>query len=1405
MSVVFPLSLARLVALFCVCAGSLQAGDWPQRLSDPELADRSRNDSTAAFGNGWLAVRESDESLAVFDSADGEELLRLGRPQDHSPENPLIFETLAHPPLARGDRLITLWNANRTKPDFPFGETMLVLVVWTIPGSEPPVMQIIPETIQDGFFGRTDPGQFAVSDHRISLFLSSSFPEVGYYLHWDLEQLEPGIAIPLPNGTRLPPTSPSYDGYAEFWSGEKWLCYTDRFQRNEIVVVDFEDQSVSTINTTEQFSVMHGSLIPSGYGDILLMPLQRREVTGGQPFVGYFDLAEGRLVKAVPLVGASGSNNLMISAGPDGVWWAFNGTSEIHAFRGDPDSLQSGGGIPLGVYPSREIIGNQGYPFALSDGYLWMTLGGHHRPGEFANRIPFSHQLQAAAWIACDAATEGDGISSVSVRLSQALEHDATLRVEVHDGTAVVGGDFRRPPREIRIPAGMREAEFGIPLVGDDQIEPDEYFTLEAHDPDERLLVIQPETSCVILGSKFGARQTIESWMTDDVSSRPQDIRLAGDVLVQTNRSGLDYMGNAPKVMTRTLIGGEWKPAAAWADDNLDFWDWIGIIGSEGDTVLVADRRSSKETATVFSARTGSVLTRIEDLWSRGAIAVDSRSFLYRKNGSNEGLWQVPLDGGEESSAGAEQSPSSAAYTARFIVELESLKTIRLRDRTSVVELGEIFPDKPMPMTTIQKIAGEGERLMLLGDELLVCDLAAVVSTESSMIVPSVLLRSPADPDAVYKDADIWESTIAAARESDDGSAVVDFFDASSGTWIGMTECRLPVEEDASTWIRNLSGDSENMIVAIDGPEEGKIFHLSVEGRLPGYSLSDVVYESGSGISVELNEAANFELVVEARVMRDSSPYAGDWDVESAEAVVPPGKTVAHLPLDPRNDLLANGERWAWIEVKLSGGGLYSTDRQRVRVIDDDSVEMGSFVLRPFPLTNQLHPFGQGWAGEVRNRGYGRYDSLRWSDNVHFADDLPLLPEDTTVDFGLVGAANGWVAIRTAPIYGATLNSGLPAQLVMYRPHDPEAPAHLLKGTVAIDNFAQDVCIGEEFYWVGVPGIGPASSTLPRAGLVRRYSLESGGFPKTIRPSAEVKWEFGWSLLSNGRKLWVASPSTRLEEGSGVWQGAISQYDASSSTLERIIWEPEGDHLAKEFGTRMHSASELLLVRVRNSYFGSTLFAFSEKSGELRWSLSGPQERDILDPEKVLDAVPVGDRILAVGRMDGLMLYALSEAWSEPQPLFHLRWGGQGVVRSLSLGANGPFVAVHLEKPYTELPESFLLDLRQIQRLWPYLGTGDDARDWSVLFEKGKQSLSIAREKRRWVVRLPAGLIPPDDGKVMMECSNDLESWAPVVELDHFGEWTPVWGPESDFELIGGDLLRYSGQSDGCFLRFHQR
>ncbi|MGB6222385.1 Calx-beta domain-containing protein [Haloferula sp.] len=1363
--------------------------DWPEPLRDSGFDGSHTVDQFGAVGDGWLAMRFGYKVIRVLDTESGEELLSLEVPRDDLPDpsgngDNLFIENFDRNPVADGDRLAALCRA-RVKRDGLWIGWKLVVMTWEVPDGR----LVGLETMPDGNISET----FTSLRHgRLVVFVPG--PEAAFY-QWDAENMDPLPAIALPDGVKEPDPGPSWHGYGRAWHGDDVLAYFPFVETSVFVSVDLKAGTVKQFDFPEGRRTMHSSVEPSGFGRTVLVPIQEG-MSGQTFFVGFFDVDSGSFEGEVRLVEAPASNRMLIGASDDGRWHAFVGSQETHVFSGDGMKLTEVEGRGIGLRP---MAGSNRYglPYALRSGRLWLLRSGPSADGELAFSIPYSIDSDASLTFETTATPEADGLMSLHLQLDRPASREMTVVIDTGSGTAIEGEDFLPFPRQVRFAEGEVSRTVEAVLQRDQEIEPDEWFEVTLTESSGILNIVDPVRPCVIKGSEISNIGYTESWLWRD-SVGPRDTALSGGFLIQTNRYvGFDYSVRQPKVFRKPLRGGSWMPSAVWVEDTMDSFDVATIKDSSRGTLLVVET-SYPEVATVYDGATDTAIHRRDDGVYYTNHAVDADAFLYEELYQLEGAWEATWDGGPGSRRiTTKRTGADFRYTSRFIVELGHSNEVRLYSRTTGNLVGQILKGKPW--IGEPKLDTDGEFLVLHGERVVVCDLSG--TSESGPVgVPShVFLESPGSEASEFQKVIVTNGKVVAARIVEGGKILLDVFDARSGEWQGGSSCSLPDHLYQITYLRSLSGEDGSVIASFENGERFELAHFELDKLLPGVEVADDHREGEGGIAVRLNEAAPFDLTVEASLVAPDAEMSSRWQGGGAAVVIPAGRTSAYLPLMLVDDGTPKTDGEVQIEVTIQGGGVTSVRRSVVEFRDDDYLPLEGLTRIPFPKVEGIHALGDGWVANHLDAGLPSLDSLRWSSDIEFQTHYPVVPLDNPVAFHVVGAAEDWLAIRTAPIYGPTLASGLAPQLIVFKPQFPEAPVHYWKGVYAIDNFGSDVTISGDRIWVGIPGIGADQSTRPRAGSVRRYDLGNSLLRKTIRPPADVKWNFGKRMVNNGKYLWIASPGT--SDG----RGAITQYGIQDERFRHTIWAPEGNPNAHLFGEYMFQNDELLIVHLPDKVYPptySSLFGYSAESGDLLWTLSGelsPDERNFGYAAEL-----IGDDLMVLASDVGWTFYGLKDP-TNPRLLVQLRRPENSNRYNYSFRGNLPYLHVS-SQIVGGGTEHYLLDLRQTSQLWPYVGSASDSRNWSSVFETGSESLVLQRGARSWAVELPGALVPPVSGELIMECSEDLLVWHEVLTLSESGEWQLHQSAAKSHALRNdGASLEILGERPACFLRFNHR
>jgi Ca2+-binding RTX toxin-like protein len=101
----------------------------------------------------------------------------------------------------------------------------------------------------------------------------------------------------------------------------------------------------------------------------------------------------------------------------------------------------------------------------------------------------------------------GQTLLDVEVALSEPVDHDVVIWVATSSGSALAGEDFEPTLTAVTIPAGHTSATFQVAILGDEQREDDEWFTLALVDPDGATLGDVGSTTVVVTNDDTGPRR----------------------------------------------------------------------------------------------------------------------------------------------------------------------------------------------------------------------------------------------------------------------------------------------------------------------------------------------------------------------------------------------------------------------------------------------------------------------------------------------------------------------------------------------------------------------------------------------------------------------------------------------------------------------------------------------------------------------------------------------------------------------------------------------------------------------------------------------------------------------------------------------------------------------------------
>ena len=1350
--------LFRLMAAVLLAAGMARAG-WPRafELESPREGDRIEG-RMPALGEGWLAYRTRDLELLVADAADGRTIRRVGFPLEvpvtDAGDEPVTLSGIHSGLVASGDRLAALaWG--RTGG----GLAVRALVLWEIPSGRVVGVRIVP---------LPDHGEpfLAISESALLLHL----PGEQRLERWDPRDFTPGPPLALPEGVDPPEAASQIDGADRAWLGERFFVYLPAVEFAPLVVVDLVDGDAERIELPAEYRVRPNLVRVAGAGSTCLVPCWGTAETSFSA-VAVFDLEAGRFEHAVVLPGVPGGERSHAFAGADGTWHVVAWGDEDRLFSFDRGDPTGGPGIDLAL--GFDGFVSHGSPYRLHGGWLWLRAGPTAPQSVVSYRIPLTVRPQAMIRFRVGKARESDGVVTAAWDVDPPLERPLTLRLETVEGTAREGEDYRGFSKQVTIPAGVASVPVEVALTRDLRIEDDEHLGLRLSGFDDGLIVPNPLGQVVIEGSTFYGEGLIEPW-TANPEVRARSVALAGGWLVQGNgKTDYDYTLTPPRLARRPLRGGEWVPSGSWPHfDSSNGQPSLMEAAVEGEVMIYENGRSS-----LYDPAADRRVLEFEQLYNRPMAVTGGAVIGYTLGG---GVWQFGWRPGVPSHAlpwiG---SQSRVTWTDRFVVSGGFLnESIEIGSRGDGRFLRRLLDEGPW--RDIEGFAAAGDTLVVGGfGGSYLCRLEEL-DDDGGGPLPAILpLRHPLEGAVPAQAIHVAGERILAVRPIEGPRVRVEVFRLADGEWTGTIDSPTLGVPWISGFLRNLSVDGQDLVLAVERDERLSIGHFALDERIPAIRPSVPVREGAGPVPMQLSEAAPWPMVVSARPIDEDLAEGEQWRGLGEPVTVPAGVTSFRLPLAREHDFLASEPGMVRLELTVEtpqGGGVRVIE---VATVDDDRLSFEQVERTALPSVSALTAFGNGWIGGYYEGDVASNDRMRWTDTPDFSVHHPLVPGAPSSSYELVTADDEWAALRLPEVIRNF--GGTPAEVILFRPREPEAPIRVFRGSDYRDNFGRSVLIDDGFVWIGAPWFDRLSTTTPRAGKVTKYDLGTGLVKKRITPPAAVKWNFGTRLVRNAESLWVASPRASDE------QGAVTQYDAATYALQRVIWAPRVDEASAGFGSRLEATGELLIVESPNSnpYQPSSFDGYEASTGAHLWTLAGGgMER-------------VGPHLLVLTDRAGLWFHDLREP-ARPRLALHL---------AVAFGRKDPWIESNGSLLACAPPGgAVVLDLRQFEKLWPVLGPLPGVPGVASLFEGGVSPLELERHGAGWRLPLPAGYAPPEAGELVVECAPHLDRWQSVAVLSSEGGWALAADYAGGLRLSADrDAIEVPVGGSRCFFRLRWR
>jgi hypothetical protein len=1256
-----------------------------------------------AIGPTWVAFFQDTGStpsservqIAVMDTATRQLLRTIPGPVNRTPIPGLTnwFRTVTQfgvKAVTDGTHLLTL--SQSTIEQLAADSSLIqkkfnyTLHAWNIPGGE-----FIGAVDIDEY--PSDPGAFiGIGDGRIAYVRAG----VRNIRLWDAATFAPLPTIAIPDGTPAL-TSSVTSGPIAMAGSDLVYQATDAQSIQQLFHVNLTTGAITKLPKPAGYETGAFQYLATG-GGYLLAPSSYAGST-----IFHYDLATAQIVAQTD----GGNQAAQPYFAPDGSWLALSiGTN------GAPDRLRSG---PSGAIAGSAVfqLPDPGYGSnyydrssydsrSYSQGYLWMRKG-IDADGTVCSRLPVTPQPIAYVTGRALPARESDGSLKTVFTLSRPLDHAITLRVRTLTGigSATAGSDYEAYDGDVIVPANATQAILPLPLIQDNLIEENETLVLEIASAPADILIVGKEIPAIITGSSFHRLPPIAAWQdTTTTTPRvdPYTIALAGNRLIQTNKYGYGPVGDAPRVLTRPLDGGEWTPSVSLAsippDDNR-------ILTNEAGLAIITNRRAIH----LYDSVTDAVsFERPDDITLSSSVTLGETHFLID---SSEYPLTPPILGRSPIEPSIYKLGSTAAYTTDYLIGgfTGLYGGLHKVTRTTRTDAGQLAPGagwNPSIITASGNLfAGGGYNAVWFGR-----------ADQPGRIIP---VRTANGPLVNVTGIRISGTRILATDAPSGKPPTIRIFDTPSGLEIGSLLAEPGIDlsnidfspylpAGISPWtgdplgaanyeLNNFSIGGKNIVATIRWPD---LFQTNLvaarfvqETGLPGIIDPAPIREDAAALPLSLTEAAPFPITVTTRAIAALHNDDAVWTDSGSTIVIPAGTTAFATTMVPFNDRLPEGTVAAPLEITLTGNGLTRTIRTAVQVLDDDQLPLAAVPNSSENFGLNFTPVAGGWAYLDQTM---EDNLLTWTGNDLFTQGSPFGAYGNRAFATDMAGTGDWLAVTHDAFLGLK-NAAKPSQIQIYQPATRgKTPARVIKGMKSNNNFGHALFARDTTLWVGAPGsIVIAPKYKKTDGQVLQYDLPTGKKTRTFKAPKTHAVGFGSSIAANNTSVWIGSTASG---------GALFQYSRAKGKLLRTISKPAGGEEAQYFARTIAANSNTIVADSSlNGWFPVTLRGYAEATGALLWDLSPPAGR------RFASFTFITDDILATGG-DSLIFWHLTPG-GPPELLTEVLIPREDTGPNATLyitklaAANGQLALLYSEDALHY--KTTLLTLDGIDKLGPYL------------------------------------------------------------------------------------------------------
>lgn len=1030
----------------------------------------------------------------------------------------------------------------------------------------------------------------------------------------------------------------------------------------------------------------------------------------------HYDLATAQVVAETPIPAGKVAHPFFA---PDGASWSIVSGLANHG----PSEVVSGTWPANSISPAFQLPPAAGLidilfplPFAHAQGYLWFHAGGT-ADGTVALRVPAAPQPVAYLTARCLPGSESEEVLKFAFTLSRPVDHDVTLHVRTLGGTgsATSGTDYEPFDGDITIPANTTRTIFQLPLVLDNFVEKNESLVLEITSHPAEILVCDPEVPGIIGGSSFHRLPPVAAWQDSEPGPRviPHTIALAGDRLIQTNESHTGPVGDAPRVLYRSLTNDNgWVPSTTLGSIDPDP---IEITPHPSGLVLL----TSTTDVRLYSPTRDTLLFERER--ANPEVIFGDTKFLLKDGytvseyGFTEPFFPAqPVSNSSSTTYSFLNGP--AAYTSTLLIGNFSASypsTVRKFSRTTRASLGELVPGSIWTPTHLAAsgnlFAGGGGSNVWFGN----LDSAPRLNP----------LRPANGPLTEITHLAITGTRILVTDAPPVGPPSIRIFETPSGLEVGMlladraadpsnSDFSAHLPEGAQPW-KTSSGDSDfthdgysldgfstgtkDIVAAIRWPDLPQT-HLTAArfiqdlDVLPGVIDPAPLREKDGALFISLTEAAQVPLTITTRVVPSLYNDDAGWTGSGTTIVIPAGTTTFAPGVSPVDDLLPEGTVAAPLEITLHAFGYTRTIRTVVQVLDDDQTPLAALEPTLDDFGPDFAPVAGGWAYRADSVYEHR---VAWTGDDLFTHGSNLgFPAREAFANAMAGTGD-WLAVTHDAWGGPNYKPSQikPSQIRIYQPATSgKTPVRVLKGLKDINHFGQTLFARDKTLWVGAPGsIYGSPKPKQAAGQVLQYDLPTGKKTRTFKAPKTHAVGFGSSITANDTSVWIGSTASG---------GAVFQYSRGKGKLLRTLAKPDGGDSQQTFGTQLAANSSILVAASSHtSALPVTIRGFAEATGELLWDLAPPDGRHFSS------FTFITDDILATGG-DSLIFYRLIPG-TAPELLVEVVIPGNEFPDSTlditKLQAANGQLALLRSRDGGLTHDAILLTLSQIEKLVPYL------------------------------------------------------------------------------------------------------